>query len=144
MCLWVEKSFVKNPIKEMEGAKELSYWYGRWQTPYQYAEVVPGTGWFMPKSPAAKRDREFNAGTSVNGGYLHVFSNKVRSYRDNARKYRTELPRRPRGDRSYTFLCYARDVVAMNKDGSEFVCKALYIPAFDITGTHRNAQLKFK
>jgi hypothetical protein len=142
MCLWVGKSFVKNPIVEMEGAKELSYMNGKWVTPYQQSELVPGTGWFMPVKPDTRRS-EFSMWSQVSGGYLHVFSTQNRSDRNVARKYRTELPDQPRHDRSYTFLCYARDVVAFDSSETEFVCKALYIPAFDLTGAHRHAQIKY-
>jgi hypothetical protein len=140
MCLWVNKSHVQNPIREVECIKVLRYdGKGVWMTPYQDRVVEPGHGWFKPSFPAPARKTEYTRHNSINGGFIHAFidASMVDQY-----KIRTELPKDPRRGRVYAFVAYARDVVAEG-DCKDIVCKALYIPAFDLTGQHRDAVLDF-
>jgi len=141
MCLWVKKSHVLNPIPEMECIKVLVYdGKGKWITPYQHRPVVPGHGWFMPTIPARARKGEYNRNyDSINGGFIHAYTDEsvIDQY-----KVRDTMPTDRRIGNEYAFRAYARDVVAEG-DYKDIACKALYIPAFDLTGQHRNAVLDF-
>lgn len=145
MCLEVNKSHVRKPIPEMECYKLLQYvGNGEWATPYQSNPVPQGTGWFMPEKPAKRKVREYRKGEDIYGGYLHASLNpRVATMfgRTMATTYET-LPDSPIRNRCYRFKAVARDVVALGaKYRMDLVCRALYIPAFDKTGKHRNAIL---
>ena len=136
MCLDVIKSHVRKPIKEALCTKVLEYaGRGRWMTPYREVVVPVGTGWFMPMRPATRQVREYHRREIIEGGYIHAYEEG----RHHARAY-TKLPSRPIVGGWYDFEAIARDVVAEGEYG-DLVCRAIYIPAFDKTGEHRNAIL---
>ena len=138
MCLTVDKSHVRNPIPEMECSKVLEYvGKGVWRTPYRDIVVPVGTGWFMPFRPAARRVREYRRYEIIEGGYIHAYD-MMRAGR--YERPRTTLPKRANKGNWLTFAAVARDVVAEGEYG-DLVCRAIYIPAFDKTGKHRNAIL---
>lgn len=146
MCLDVAKSHVRKPIAEMECFKILRYGGSNsWMTPYQDSVVVRDTGWFMPKEPAKRKVREYRKLEVIEGGYIHAYTNPIKgiwwsSYLHDG-SY-DNMPRTLRIGSCYRFRAIARDVVALGDDyDSDLVCRALYIPAFDITGKHRNAIL---
>lgn len=145
MCLDVKKSHVRSPIPELDGVKVLEYvGLGRWSSPV-YPSVVPmGTGWFKPKKPSRRNAREYRSWEQINGGYLHLlmpppYMVGFWPHADHDKVYTTIPPRPVRGE-TYRFKAVACDVVAVGRH-SDLVCKALYIPAFDVTGNHRNAIL---
>lgn len=143
MCLVVKKSHVVHPIPEMECVKILCYDQGEWSTPYRGNVLRRGTGWFSPKRAARERRMEFSILSQVNGGYLHAYKDLASSY-EFIRVVRNIIPKKRRYGRygfTYAFRAFARDVVAVGN--SDLVCKALYIPAFDITGEHRHAQIEY-
>lgn len=144
MCLSVIKSHVRKPIAEMECVKRLEYrgkQAGRqlWVTPYRGNLVPIDAGWFAPLTPSPRRVREYRYGENIEGGYLHAYTHP----RWISDAILTSLPtgRLYVGESVY-FYAIARDVVALG-DYQDLVCRALYIPAFDITGAHRNAQIKY-
>lgn len=138
MCLDVTKSYVRNPIAEMECGKILQYnGKGVWVTPYREVVVPVGNGWFMPMKPAKRRVREYSRYEIIEGGYIHAFDHKRWSANT---KQHVSFPKRLKVGTWYTFAAIARDVVATG-DWHDIVCRALYIPAFDKTGEHRNAIL---
>lgn len=145
MCLYVVKSTVRKPIAEMECYKILMYnGSGRWVTPYQESLVVKGTGWFMPTDPARRKVREYRKDEEINNGYIHAFrahDSRVWCADIMFDGIYDRLPRDPRYQSCYRFRSIARDVVAVGVN-EDLVCRALYIPAFDITGKHRNAILE--
>lgn len=128
MCLYVLESHVKKPIDVMMCIKELSYTKKQgWFTPFRCVSVPIGNGWFEAKNPE-KRTVEFRKYSDIYDGYLHAY----KKYSGNHRKTHTTvyLPNR---SKSYVqFLAYAFDVVAIG-DYNDFVCRKLYIPAFDLT-----------
>src|SRR5512139_3553275 len=137
MCLEVIKSHVRKPIPEVECYKELVYaGKGTWKTPYRDVFVPVGTGWFMPIDPAKRRIREYRISEGIEGGYIHAFT----ANRFGDRLWQT-MPKRLALDASVYFYAVARDVVAEGNWNGDIVCRALYIPAFDLTGEHRNAVL---
>lgn len=147
MCLDVHKSHVRKPIGEVECFKILQYeGDGKWATPYQYSTVVEGTGWFMPHKPAKRQVREYRKNEIIEGGYIHAYTTPNKgifafSVYDGVFD---ELPSKKilKVDHHYRFRCIARDVVAVGDMwDQDLVCRALYIPAFDITGEHRHAIL---
>lgn len=150
MCLYVRNSTVRNPIHEIESVKLLAWNTSRgWHTPYRYAKLEPGTGWFMPMEPKHRRS-EFRTGDEIDGGFIHSYTRERFSFNTDPFFYkgfpdhvmiRTHLPQTPRSDRDYYFLAIARDVVA--RGSNDIVSKALYLPAFDITGEHRNAIIDY-
>lgn len=146
MCLDVDKSHVRNPIHEMECFKILRYFgNGVWATPYQGVPVVKGSGWFMPANPTKRKVREYRKGEIVEGGYIHAYTSPT-AYVWWARMTDVvydKLPAQPKAGGCYRFRCIARDVVALGDPDYDYdlVCRALYIPAFDVTGQHRNAIL---
>lgn len=135
MCLYVRESFVKNPIHGVECFKELICIRGDWKTPYQGRSVEEGTGWFMPEY-LDDRTEEFYPGDPVNAGYLHAYTSTQGYYRAHYR-----LPLAPVDRGRYMFAAIALDVFATNSIDEELICNALYIPAFDKTGKHKNAIL---
>lgn len=144
MCLTVEKSHVRNPIHEMECFKILRYHgKGVWTTPYWDAPVVKGAGWFMPTEPARRLVREYRIDEVIEGGYIHAHTSPIPGvwWSGMTTAVYDKLPPRPKAYMCYRFRSIARDVVAVGDD--DLVCRALYIPAFDVTGTHRNAILDF-
>lgn len=143
MCLDVTKSTVRKPIYEMECFKILKYLgNGQWATPYQDSPVVKGTGWFMPVAPAKRKVREYRKYEEIEGGYIHAWVDPIcRVYFSDVQSNTLDkLPSRPQRSACYRFRCIAREVVAVG-DHEDIVCRALYIPAFDVTGQHRNAIL---
>ncbi len=145
MCLEVAKSHVRNPIAEMECYKILQYnGGGRWITPYQSNPVPGGTGWYMPAEPARRKVREYRKGEDIYGGYIHASLNPriATMFGLTVGPALSKLPESPVVNRNYRFKAVARDVVALGADyRMDLVCRALYIPAFDVTGQHRNAIL---
>lgn len=145
MCLDVVKSHVRKPIAEMGCFKILRYHgAGVWTTPYQDSPVVRGTGWFMPKKPARRQVREYRKGEEINGGYIHAYTSPRESvwWSDMSSTVFDKLPSRPERGMCYRFRCVARDVVAFGEVAHhDLVCRALYIPAFDVTGDHHDAIL---
>lgn len=146
MCLDVDKSHVRNPIREMECFKVLRYLgKGIWATPYQEAPVVKGSGWFMPTEPAKRKVREYRKGEGVEGGYIHAYTSQTAYvwWAGMSNAVYDKLPTRPKAGDCYCFRCIARDVVALGDPDYDYdlVCRALYIPAFDVTGKHRDAIL---
>lgn len=143
MCLDVRMSHVRKPIAELECFKTLRYnGRGVWATPYQDVPVVKRTGWFMPMRPSIRRAREYRNCEMVEGGYIHAYINPdltAYPFCDVDKVYKT-LPKRPSPGQCYKFACIARDVVAVGYN-NDLVCRAIYIPAFDLTGQHRNAIL---
>lgn len=141
MCLTVATSHVRKPIHEVDCFKVLHYSHGRWVTPFQYSVLDPnGPGWFVPKY-TYHRSREFPKGSVIEGGYLHA-STSVDAYSARCAHNRIwhKLPTRPASGMWYRFHCVARDVVAFgHKHDADLACRALYIPAFDLTGANRNA-----
>ena len=138
MCLDVVKSFVRNPIAEMECGKMLQYaGKGVWVTPYREVVVPADTGWFMPTEPAKRRVREYRRYEIIEGGYIHAYDDK--RWGRSTKRY-TSFPKRLKVGEWYTFVAIARDVVATG-DWHDIVCRAIYIPAFDVNGNHRNAIL---
>lgn len=137
MCLEVIKSHVRKPIHEMECYKELTYvGEGTWETPYRSIVVPAGNGWFAPLKPAKRQVREYRIDEIIEGGYIHAFTKNLYS-----EKLWVTIPKTASiGDSRY-FKAYARDVVAEGDWNGDIVCRALYIPAFDLTGAHRNAIL---
>lgn len=141
MCLFVSDSFVKNPIFEQECIKVLVFEFGMWFTPYQYNEVpTDGTGWFMPKRPSRRNVREFYINDRIYGGFIHAHQTLNQA---GFEKALNDLPKNPTEDTEYAFRAIARFVVA-HETNRDLVCKALYIPAFDATRAHRDAQLILK
>lgn len=145
MCLYVDISHVAEPIPEMECFKILRYsGNGKWVTPYMCTVAKKGHGWFKPTKPARSRSKEFARNDTVSGGYIHAFYKEQNAknsfYHPNVRVY-DQLPGSPKVGREYLFRAVARDVVAKGDYWGDLVCKALYIPAFDKTGQHRNAIL---
>lgn len=144
MCLDVTKSTVRKPVHEMKCYKILKYLgNGQWATPYQDSPVVKGTGWFMPLKPAKRKVREYRTYEEINGGYIHAHTSvaEVVWWANMTDAVYDKLPSRPVADKCYRFRCVARDVVAIGCH-DDIVCRALYIPAFDKTGEHRNAILE--
>lgn len=147
MCLYVSDSFVKEPIFEQECIKVLVYENERWFTPYQ-DNLVPtnGTGWFMPKRPS-RRAREFatsgpmgDRDTTIYGGFIHAYQTLFAA---GFFKAHNDIPKKPVECEGYGFRAIARYVVA-HQGNEELACKAIYIPAFDATRSHRDAQLILK
>lgn len=145
MCLDVAKSHVRNPIPEMECYKILRYiGNGRWETPYQDCHVPIDTGWFMPSEPAKREACEYHKDESIERGYIHALTRADKGLGglgvDN--NVYDKLPAKPTRSKCYRFRAIARDVVAEGYNWrADIACKALYIPAFDKTGKHRNAIL---
>lgn len=141
MCLYVVKSHIQDPIHEMECIKQLEYEPRvGWVTPYQRSLLEPGTGWFMPSIPSDSHT------WTIYGGFIHAYTTDAgfdNSYIDRYRTLRDTLPTQRKSNRTYTFKAFARDVVAIGRN-YDIACKAIYIPAFDITGAHRNAILTYK
>lgn len=142
MCLEVAKSHVRKPISEMECFKLLRFEDGRWVTPFRYTPVDPsGAGWFISTSPAKRKIREYLIGDLIYGGYIHALTspNGFISRCETAAIYE-KLPSRPKQNDWVMFHAVAREVVAVGPsyDG-DLVCRALYIPAFDLTGANRSA-----
>lgn len=136
MCMYVTKSHVLKPIQEVECFKDLRYvGGGRWATPYRSVTVPEGTGWFAPLKPARRKVREYRIDEIIEGGYIHAFTGSSHE------KLYSTLPARPKLGRTYSFKAVARDVVARGEWNGDIVCRALYIPAFDRTGEHRDAIL---
>lgn len=139
MCLDVVKSHVRKPIFEVECFKELEYvGRGQWATPYRNVMVPVGSGWFMPIEPSPRRVREYRREEIIEGGYIHAFTEN--RYGE---KLWDRLPARYMVGSTARFQAVARDVVAFGEWNGDIVCRALYIPAFDVTGEHRHAELKF-
>lgn len=143
MCLLVIKSHVRKPIHEVNCYKILIYEDGSWMTPFQWTTVDPrGTDWFVPKNRFYQKTREFLRGETIEGGYLHA-TTSIGAYSAKCPAQKgayDKLPGRPKIDTYYRFHCVARDVVAFGPDyDADLVCRALYIPAFDLTGANRNA-----
>ena len=145
MCLDVEKSHVRKPIPEMVCYKILKYLgAGVWATPYQEAPVIKGSGWFMPKTPAKRKVREYRKGEAIEGGYIHAYTSPSEYvwWSGMSDAVYDKLPSRPKTNSCYRFRCVARDIVALGDEcDNDLVCRALYIPAFDVTGKNRNAIL---
>lgn len=148
MCLYVSDSFVKTPIFEQECIKVLAFEGGNWYTPYQDI-IVPtnGTGWFMPKHLSQRKrefavfgDRSVSGDTVIHGGFIHAYQSLFEA---GFHKAYSKLPKKPRDSDEYAFRAIARYVVAYERD-QELACKAIYIPAFDATRVHRDAQLILK
>lgn len=148
MCLFVSKSHVKEPVFEEECVKVLQWdkeLGGRWVTPFQLCDVpTDGAGWFMPKHPS-RRQREFSnwffnyaENGKVYGGFIHAYQTTEAEYIYPA--ILSCIPKNPEHGAEYAFSAVARHVVAYENE-LQLVCKALYIPAFDATGLHRNAEL---
>lgn len=145
MCLDVEKSHVRKPIPEMVCYKILKYiGKGVWATPHQDAPVVKGTGWFMPKKPAKRKVREYRKGEEIEGGYIHAHTSPTDWWSSMTSTVYDKLPSRPKDGICYRFRCVARDIVAVGDDcDNDIACRALYIPAFDVTGKNRNAVIDY-
>lgn len=127
MCLYVQTSHVKNPIKEMKVYKSLSLINGHWYTPYTSILVPTNVGGLFCAKNASRRTKEYKDCDIVHGGYLHAH-NSVNLWF--GRIY-NKLPRNPRNYQVYTFRAIAIDVVAVGTN-NDVVCKELYIPAFDL------------
>lgn len=145
MCLDVKKSHVRNPIPEMECFKVLKYdGNGKWITPY-YDSVIPvDTGWVMPLKPMRRQVREYRKDEGIEGGYIHAYTTNKMPYWNTPdfKTVHSTLPTKPKKNHTYIFAAVARDVVALGDSyDNDLVCKALYIPAFDKSGKHRNAVL---
>lgn len=147
MCLDVGVSHVRKPIPEMACFKILRYvGDGKWQTPYYDATIPLDTGWIMPLNPAKRKVREYRTYEEINGGYIHALT-RIEvdlGFWNGVPKgaIGNKLPSRPKKGQCYRFHAVARDVVAEGRAfDADIVCKALYIPAFDVTGKHRNAIL---
>lgn len=144
MCLDVEKSHVRKPIHEMECFKILRYVGGNvWETPFQDKRINRGTGWFKPLNPAKRKVREYRKCEEIEGGYIHAYTDpEADIWWNSADGVHDKMPKKAnlKPGKCYRFRCVARDVVALGIS-SDIVCRALYIPAFDITSKHRNAIL---
>lgn len=121
MCLYVKKSFVKNPIPVVYCWKELYIYYKMYNkkiayTPFKNAKIKED-GTLYPQRPRYP-NKEFKYHSAIEGGFIHAFQKKPKQKSLN---HHIQI-----------FKAIATDVIAIGHN-NDLICKALYIPDLDLT-----------
>jgi hypothetical protein len=142
MCLHVVDSYVLKPIPVVPVFKDLIVTsMGRapgsnkrqlgFFTPFRYARIVFGDGYFKCKQPY-NATREFSNGDTISGGYIHSYAKVVVANQKDQTTRITKLTERNTYTRAnFHFRGLALDVVATGYY-KDYVSHMLYLPQFDL------------
>jgi hypothetical protein len=141
MCLHVVFSHVLKPIPQLPVFKDLIVTaMGRapgsnkrqlgFFTPYRYARIVFGDGYFECKQKIP-RIREFYDGDTIAGGYIHSYAKDAGNHNNQTTRITKLTEKNTYARANFRFKGLALDVVASGYY-KDYVSHRLYLPQFDL------------